>query len=475
MKPARILVVDDDDHVREALVDELSPTYTVEAVASGGEALDAISLQQYDVIISDLKMPDHDGIEVLEFARQHQRDAVRVLLTGYLDERAHRALLSPDAPYKVGKPWHDEIEIVVRRGLEQRELARRLCASVEDALRLTTFDQELAATRTPLELSEVIVRRALMIEGVTSCATVVRSEGAEHRFTGGGVAKTGEGWYLDLPLDFDGDLRMRARGITDSARQLVSYMAHRAQRRCGILEARVSLDGGGGRGARMNQLMRQATLGALTSALLHDLASTMQTLDAALGEIQMHMKTVPDAAEALDEAAAAGQEVVQLFVQMRKFIRNGEIATKPVPVQRLVERTVRLVGGYVRERAELRVGPVPHCEVSVSESLFLQVLANLLRNAANASKPGGAIDLTVRATEDEVAFIVVDDGPGVAAEIADTMFEPFASNTVEGTGLGLAIAAYVMQMLGGRIQYRKDPERGACFSVSLGRRPGSTD
>ena len=78
MKPARILIVDDDDHVREALVDELSPTYSVEAVGSGGEAFDALAVHQYDVIISDLKMPDHDGIEVLEFARRHQRDPVRV-------------------------------------------------------------------------------------------------------------------------------------------------------------------------------------------------------------------------------------------------------------------------------------------------------------------------------------------------------------------------------------------------------------
>src|ERR1043165_8345757 len=116
MKPARILIVDDDDHVREALVDELSPNYSVEAVGSGGEAFDALAVHQYDVIISDLRMPDHDGIEVLEFARQHQRDPVRVLLTGYLDEHARDALLTPDALYKVGKPWHDEIEVVVRRG-----------------------------------------------------------------------------------------------------------------------------------------------------------------------------------------------------------------------------------------------------------------------------------------------------------------------------------------------------------------------
>jgi CheY-like chemotaxis protein len=347
MKTARILIVDDDDHVREALVDELSSSYRVEAVGSGGEALDALALHQYDVIISDLKMPDHDGIEVLEFARQHQRDPVRVLLTGYLDERAHRALLTPDAPYKVGKPWHDEIEIVVRRGLEQRELARQLCASVEDALSLTTFDDELAATRTPIELSEVIVRRALTAEGVTSCATVVRGEGAEHVFTGGAVSREGPGWFLDLPLDVDGELRLRARGVTESARQLVSYMAHRAQRRCGIIEARAPSLGFVGPGARMNQLMRQATLGALTSSLLHDLASTMQALNAALSEITLHGGKVPEISEAVVDANAAGEEAVQLFVQMRKFIRDGEVRVRPISVSRLVERAVKLAGRRV--------------------------------------------------------------------------------------------------------------------------------
>jgi signal transduction histidine kinase len=471
MKPPRILVVDDDDHVRDALVDELSSNYRVEAVSSGCEAFDALALHQYDVIISDLKMPDHDGIEVLEFARQHQRDPVRVLLTGYLDERAHRALLCPDAPYKVGKPWHDEIEVVVRRGLEQRELARRLCASVEDALSLTTFDDELAATRTPMELSEVIVRRALTAEGVTSCATVVRSEGQDHVFTGGAVPREGTGWFLDLPLDADGDLRLRARGATESARQLVTYMAHRAQRRCGILEARAPSLGLDGPGARMNQLMRQATLGALTSSLLHDLASTMQALTAALSEIDQHGGQVPAIREAVVDANAAGEEAVQLFVQMRKFIRDGEVKIKPIAVSRLVERAVKLAGGYVRDRAQLRVSELPRLEVPVAESLFLQVLANMLRNAANASPEHGVVDLRVTTTDAGVVFSVIDDGPGVPREIADTMFEPFASSTSETTGLGLAIAAHVMQMLGGKISYRKDPTRGACFSATVPRGP----
>jgi signal transduction histidine kinase len=136
-------------------------------------------------------------------------------------------------------------------------------------------------------------------------------------------------------------------------------------------------------------------------------------------------------------------------------------------VHRLVDRAMRLAGGYVRERAELRTGELADVTVAVSEPLLLQVLCNLLRNAANASPPGGAVDLRARVQGSELVFSVCDDGPGVSSEIGEIMFEPFASGTPEGTGLGLAISAYVMQLLGGRLSYRKDPTRGACFTAVL--------
>lgn len=473
MKPstARILVVDDDDHVREALVDELSPTYRVDAVGSAAEAFDAMASERFDVVISDLKMPDHDGIEVLDFAQIHQGDAVRILLTGYLDERAHRALLRPDAPYKVGKPWHDEVEVAVRRGLEQRELKRQLSASVEDALSLSTFDEELAAADTPTELADLIVRRALSVEGVTACGTTGREAGQDVLLAGSQVPQVGTGWYLDLPLDADGELRLKARGVGDGARQLVAFMVHRAHRRCGLLEARVpSMGVPSMAGTRLNQLMRQATIGALTGSLLHDLASTMQALSIALSEVSSLAEGAgTELTEAVGEAAAAGNEAIQLFVQMRKFIRAGEVTSQKITLPRLVDRAVKLAGGYVRERAKLVVEPLPDADLEVSESLLLQVLSNLLRNAANISPPGGTITVSARVVESEVTISVTDDGPGVAPEIADHMFEAFASTTQEGTGLGLAISAHVMSMSGGGISYRKSHDRGAVFTISLPR------
>lgn len=473
MTTARILIVDDDAHVRQALCEELSATYRVDTATCGNDAFEALSSETYDVIISDLRMPDHDGIEVLEFARQHQHDAVRVLLTGYLDERAHRALLNPDAPYKVGKPWHDEIEVVVRRGLEQRDVARRLSASVEDALSLAAFDEQLAATSTLLELAECTVRRAATVEGVQSCGTVVRVEQQEHVFTGSLVPRDAAGWYLDLPLDAEGSLRLRARGEGDSARQIVDYLAHRAQRRCGILAAHATplRALGSNKGGRMNQLMRQATLGALTSSLLHDMASLVQALSCALEEISALAEDSGshEMKQAVADATSAGQEAVQLFVTMRKFIRAGEVQPKMIRLEELLSRAVRIAGAYVRERAELKVVPGSAGEVAVCEPLFLQVLANLLRNAANASPPGGVVELSTRVDGGNVVITVIDDGPGVAPEIADTMFEPFATTSPERAGLGLAISAFVVQLHQGSISYHRPAGRGACFTVSIPR------
>ena len=70
-----------------------------------------------------------------------------------------------------------------------------------------------------------------------ACGTVVRTEGAEHLFTGGAslTGSAGTSIYLSTPTETSAS----ARGQEQSAKQLVLYMAHRSQRAAGVLEARV--------------------------------------------------------------------------------------------------------------------------------------------------------------------------------------------------------------------------------------------
>ncbi len=219
----------------------------------------------------------------------------------------------------------------------------------------------------------------------------------------------------------------------------------------------------------MHALLRQATAGALTSMLLHDLASILQAIEGSLDKISAigEEHGVPGLEEAVGEASAAGAEAVSLFVAMRRFIRAGSIASRTYTADQLVQAALLVAGAYVRQRATLRTDVPPGLEVDVCEPLFLQVLINLLRNAANASPPGGVVDLEVKIIEGQAVFTVVDDGPGVDPGVADQMFEPFCTTDVAGAGLGLAISAYVMQVHGGVISYRRHPTRGALFTAVM--------
>ncbi len=469
MNEVSILVVDDDDDVRSALLDELSSRYDVTSAACGGDAIAALSERPFDVVISDLRMPDHDGIEVLDFARSQHDGIIRILLTGYADDRAHEALMRPDAPYKVGKPWYDEIEVILARALEQRRRTRQLSASLSAAFSVAQLESSLSSTESFEELAEVLVLRGVTIEGVTSCAAVF-----DGRVIAGQLASDDVGgWRFGLPIDGDGRLRFIASGHGDESRELVMYLARLAQQRGGILVARESDASAHERPprSRLDELMRQATLGARSGAVLHDVAGILQGLAGAVLNLMVLAEDRGDdeLRQALEEVQSAADEATELFVAMRKYQRDGRPSMRLLGADAVVARVLRQAGGLVRERATLRVGAAPDAWIEASEPLCVQTLDAVLRNAAAASPPGGQVDLEIVADDDQVRFVITDDGPGVAPEIANLMFELCTWQRPGRVGTGLAMAAHVLAVHGGTISYRRAPGRGACFTVALPR------
>ncbi len=95
-----------------------------------------------------------------------------------------------------------------------------------------------------------------------------------------------------------------------------------------------------------------------------------------------------------------------------------------------------------------------------------QVFLNLVLNSLDALPHGGAIQVTA-AGGDGVTITVADDGPGISAEPADQIFEPYVSTKETGLGLGLAICRRIVDAHGGRITAANGPAGGAVFTVRL--------
>jgi len=83
-------------------------------------------------------------------------------------------------------------------------------------------------------------------------------------------------------------------------------------------------------------------------------------------------------------------------------------------------------------------------------------------------KQGGRIDLYLRQTEDGVELQVCDNGPGIAPEVRDQLFQPFVSFGKEnGTGMGLTVVQKIVQDHGGDITVERSSPTGTTFQVVL--------
>ncbi len=96
-----------------------------------------------------------------------------------------------------------------------------------------------------------------------------------------------------------------------------------------------------------------------------------------------------------------------------------------------------------------------------------RALAQLLDNAVAASRKNGIIRISTMLEKDFIRISVQDDGPGIAPEEQDKIFQPFYTTKTQGAGLGLTIAQRSLTELCGRIELDSAPGRGATFSLLL--------
>jgi len=122
----RILVVDDDSGARTALADLLRHTgYTVETAADGFKALSKLQELGPDLLLTDLRMPGMDGLDLMRRAREIDPEIATIVMTASGDiDTAVSAMRQGAADY-LAKPLHmDELEIVLDRELERRRLRK---------------------------------------------------------------------------------------------------------------------------------------------------------------------------------------------------------------------------------------------------------------------------------------------------------------------------------------------------------------
>ena len=173
-----------------------------------------------------------------------------------------------------------------------------------------------------------------------------------------------------------------------------------------------------------------------------------------------YRQLVSDCTEIVAEEVENLRELVQEFAD---FARMPSLSLSQNDLNAAVQDVVRL---YPDIRLRLELAPeLPPIDLDVEQ--MRRVIINLIENGIDAGGPGGTVAIRTHLETDVVVLSVCDNGPGVALEDRQRIFQPYVSAKESGMGLGLAVVRSVVEDHGGRIIVGEAPEGGAQFDVHL--------
>jgi len=217
------------------------------------------------------------------------------------------------------------------------------------------------------------------------------------------------------------------------------------------------------------------------STVSHELRTPLTSIRGGLGLIDAGvLGKLPEKADAMVKIALQNSarlvRIINDILDVEKIRSGGlEMRIASVPVRALLQQAIAVnqeYGAKYQVRYELEDIPAI-IEVAADADRLMQVMANLLSNAAKFSPAGGVVQVRALDHGTHVRFEVEDHGMGIPEEFRKRVFEKFAqadsstSRRFEGTGLGLSITRQLLEAMGGTVGFTSITGQGTTFHFEL--------
>lgn len=451
MSVPQILVVDDNSELAENVCEILEAIEERDLVCShasdGASALLRIAemSNQLDLVFVDLRLPDCNGIELLQKIKALRPDLPVILMTGHATVENAAAAVDNGAFAFVLKPFHSsEFMLTARRALdqvEQRRERQRLVMQLELSERRHR-DVVEAIPALVLGLDErdnitVYNRQLEQISGFTKAEMLGRPG-------------------RDLIGKRGGERRLRTK---DGRHRLIRWQCREIEE--GPIGSRTTYAMGIDVTHEREMLRRTvraerlAAVGTLAAGLAHEVRNPLNSASLQLQVLKRRL------AKGQNDGAVSAADLVDAEITRLDHLVSDFLAfARPQPLRMKKSDPNQLVHGVyelLRPEAEakqvqltLDLGLAGEC-VEVEEERMRQVLLNLTRNAIEAVPKDSRVTVRTRIADasGDVAIEVEDDGPGFPEDAP--IFDAFYTTKEHGTGLGLAIAHRIVTDHGGSL------------------------
>jgi two-component system, OmpR family, phosphate regulon sensor histidine kinase PhoR len=471
MRP-RILVVDDDAALLDALPETLRlrlDSIDVDTCDSAAEALSRIEEVDYDVIVSDIKMPGMDGLALLSEIKKRRPSTPTVLITGHGERDLAVAALRGGAQDLVQKPIDRDYFV----------------ATLERAIQLRRLDHQVAEQRRALE------RHARVLDHVGDGVFLVDDDGLVQLWNPAAAAITGlepesvvgrraeeaiPGWDAIAPLvpvaaspgaperppdAFPVDLEGRELWLSVSAVRFAEGTVYAFR----DLTAERAVD------ELKREFLATASHELRTPlAAIYGAAVTLRRRDLELDEDNRD-RLLNVIAQESDRLARILKEIL-----VADHLDSGRLRVSPTRLNAVEAATA------VVEAARVIAPPGVSIEfqadgdvsaIAADPEHLRQILVNLVDNAVKYSPDGGRVSVQIEDRGPTVRFVVSDEGIGIPHNEQSRVFDKFyrldpnLTRGVGGTGLGLYICRELVRRMAGRISVVSSPGQGSTFLVDL--------
>jgi signal transduction histidine kinase len=475
----RLVIADDNADMRDYLRRLLGQRWDVETVANGRQALDAIRRRLPDLVITDVMMPELDGLGLI--AELRADDALRelpvIMLSARAGEEARVEGLRAGATDYLGKPFasrellarvETQLLRAAKRSAEQDE-ARRLAAIFEQAPMaiaiLRGHDHVFEIANPPYR--NIVGSRDLVGRTVADALPEVAAQGFIALLDG--VFRTGEAYVghsmpIRLQRSPDGppdelffDLVYQPLIGADGRVTGIAAIAHEVT---ALATAR--------RDAETANRAKDEFLAMLGHELRNPLAPITTALEL--------MRLRPNLGAERERAVIERQvhhlvKLVDDLLDVSRITRGKvELRPEPLDIADVVAQAVEVVSPLLEQhRHQLAVDVPAGLSVDGDRARLTQIVSNLLTNAAKYTRAGGQITVAARREDGHAMISVTDNGVGIEPTMLQRVFEPFAQEHQSidraqgGLGLGLAIVDNLVKLHG-----------GTAVAASAGRGHGST-
>ncbi|MEZ5358749.1 MAG: ATP-binding protein [Candidatus Zixiibacteriota bacterium] len=227
---------------------------------------------------------------------------------------------------------------------------------------------------------------------------------------------------------------------------------------------------------KIRQADRMAAIGELSACIAHEIRNPLAAISGSVEVLKSELIVDGDNDKLLSLILKESGRLNKILSDFLLYARVGQPEFTKVEITALVSDITELMRRHPAFHRGISIDF--NCDrrilyVSGDEDQLKQLLLNLLVNACEAiGKNDGRIDIEAGVENNDggnsnVILRIRDNGPGIPADTINNIFLPFHSTKKGGTGLGLAIVSRLTESLGGRIDVKSEPGRGAEFILSL--------